>query len=288
MTVARIDLHTHTLHSDGTFSPTELVDLAVQEGLVAVAVTDHDTTIGLEETLDAGKARGIEIITGCEISTNLDGRSVHVLAHGFEPGAPRLEALLRQVRDARDERNAKMLERLVALGLPLTYEEVAAHATGPIVARPHFARAMVDRGYVPDPRAAFRRYLQDGGPAWVVADRTSPEAAVRTIRDAGGVATIAHPHQIGIGNRTVWEGILERLEGAGLVGLEVDHPGHRPEHRAFFGSLVEAFDLVRTGGSDFHGAVKPRIALGRGDGTIDVPYATWERLRERRREPITG
>ena len=281
----RIDLHTHTHHSDGTLSPTELVREAAAAELVAIAVTDHDTTSALEEAMAEGERRGLEVIAGCEISTSLDGTSVHVLGHGFAPDHPLLQDLLARVRAAREERNARMRDRLEELGCALAMDEVRAHATGAIVARPHFAKAMVERGYVADQAEAFDRYLKDGGPGHVVVARSAPEEAVATICAAGGVASLAHPKQIGLPDRAAWLAFLEPLKAAGLGGLEVDHPSHKASDRTYFQELAETLDLVRSGGSDFHGSVKPGRVIGRGDGTIRVGYEVWERLSARRCAP---
>ena len=278
----RIDLHTHSKHSDGTLAPTGLVELAAKEGLRAVALTDHDTVSGVEEALAVGARLGIEVIPGCEVSTSYQRRSVHVLAHGVPLADPAFDAFLETVRAARTERNRLMLERLAELGCPLEQEEVARHAEGRIVARPHFAQAMIDRGYVPDFRAAFDRYLRDGGPAYIVVDRTSPAEAVAAIRAAGGTATIAHPRQIDLEDDDAWDAFFGELVDAGLAGIEVYHPSHKRSHRTYFGALADRFGLVRTGGSDFHGSNKPRIRIGTGNGTIDVRYEAWQRLGERR------
>lgn len=277
----RIDLHCHSTFSDGSASPAELVALAGHAGLAALAVTDHDTTAGLDEARAAAASTDLEIIPGCEVSTNLDGRSVHVLGHGFREDDPGFQDLLTGVRDDREERNLKMLERLGELNMPLTLEDVVEHATGDIVARPHFARAMVKRGYVSDTRQAFTRYLRDGGPAHVVVGRPRPVDAVMAIRAAGGAASIAHPRQIALGDDDAWEAFFSELVDAGLAGIEVDHPSQDAEQRRYFGAWAKRFGLVWTGGSDFHGAAKAHIELGRGDGTIVVPYETWNQLRAR-------
>jgi predicted metal-dependent phosphoesterase TrpH len=141
---------------------------------------------------------------------------------------------------------------------------------------------MIDRGYVPDFRAAFDRYLKDGGPAYIVVDRTPPAEAVAAIRAAGGTATVAHPRQIDLEDDDAWDAFFGELVDAGLAGIEVHHPSHKRTHRAYFGALADRHGLVQTGGSDFHGSNKPRIRLGTGNGTIDVRYETWQRLRERR------
>ncbi len=275
----RIELHTHSTFSDGTATPAELVTLAGHAGLAALALTDHDTTDGLAEARQAAATTDLEIISGCEISTNLDGRSVHVLGHGFREDDPGLQGLLAQVRRDREERNRLMLARLAELGMPLDLEAVLAYATGDIVARPHFARAMVERGYVSDIRQAFTRYLRDGGPAHVVVGRPAPVDAVAAIRAAGGASSIAHPRQIALEDDAAWEAFFSELTEAGLTGIEIDHPSQNAEQRRYFGAWAKRFDLVWTGGSDFHGAAKPHIELGRGDGTVVIPYETWVQLR---------
>lgn len=281
----RIDLHTHSKHSDGTLTPGDLVELAASQGLRAVALTDHDTTSGVEEAMETGARVGIEVITGCEVSTSYQRRSVHVLAHGVALDDPGFDAFLEGVRATRVERNRQMLARLAELDCPLEPEEIECHAEGRIVARPHFAQAMIDRGYVPDFRAAFDRYLKDGGPAYVIVDRTPPAEAVAAIRAAGGTATVAHPRQIALETDAAWDAFFGELVDAGLAGVEVYHPSHKTNHRAYFGALADRFGLVRSGGSDFHGTNKPRIKIGTGNGTIDVRYETWQRLNERRTEP---
>ena len=280
----RVDLHTHSTHSDGSATPTELVALARRAGLAALAVTDHDTTSSLEEARSAAAGSDLEIIDGCEISTDFDGRSVHVLAYGFRQDDARLQDLLERVRADRRERNRRMLAKLGELGCELAPAEVERHATGEIVARPHFARAMVERGYVPDTRRAYRDYLRDDGPAYVVVARPRPHDAVAVIREAGGVAAVAHPRQIGLED-DAWRPFLAELVDAGLAGLEIEHPSQSTEQRTYFGALAREFDLVWTGGSDYHGAMKKGVEVGRGDGTIAVPYETWRRLSARRQPP---
>lgn len=277
----RIDLHAHTTHSDGTCLPEELVERAVTAGLTALAVTDHDTTSGLDAARTAARPHGLEILSGVEVSTQIPEGGVHVLGYGFDEASETFRAFLEHVRHERARRNEQILGRLEALGVPLTAEEVAAHATGSIVARPHFAHAMVARGYVESFREAFDRYLSDAGPAYVLADLPTPEEAIVAIRKGGGVAVLAHPRQISIEGQARYVELLQRLCAAGLGGLEVQHPSHKPHHRARFLKLAERFGLVPTGGSDFHGANKPYIQLGVGDGTIEVGYETWDRLQER-------
>lgn len=277
-----IDLHSHTEHSDGTLTPTALARLARDVGLSLLALTDHDTTAGLEEARAEGLRVGVELLAGCEISTRIDTGNVHVLGLGIDPGHGPFQRFLGSVREAREERNERMFKRLASLGVPVTREEVAVHVRGRILARPHFARAMVARGYVPDLRAAFAQYLKDGGPGYVEAASPHPSAAVRAIRDAGGVAVLAHPGQLKLGGRDGYERFLRELKGAGLVGVEVWHPSHDAEARVLFADLARTLDLLPSGGSDFHGDTKPHIRLGVGDGSISIGPEVWERLALRR------
>ncbi len=278
----RIDLHAHTEHSDGTHTATALVRLARDVGLSLLAVTDHDTTAGLAEAEAEGRALGVAVLPGCEISTRIPEGNVHVLGLGVDPGHLGLQRFLASVRAGRDARNERIYERLAALGVPVTPEEVAVHVRGRIVARPHFARALVARGYVPDLRAAFTQYLRDGGPAYVDAQVPPPAEAVKAIREAGGVAVVAHPGQIRLGLPDGMRAFLRELRAAGLAGLEVWHPSHDAQARVLFGALAAELDLLPSGGSDFHGDTKPHIRLGVGDGTIALEAEVWERLATRR------
>ncbi len=278
----RIDLHAHTVHSDGTMTPTELVEHAAEIGLIALAVTDHDTTTALGEARAAGQAVGVEVLNGCEVSCAIPSGIVHVLTYGFDETDEAFQALLVGVRESRNERNRRILAKLEALRVPLTLDDVCAQAFGRVVARPHFAAAMVKRGYVDDVREAFRLYLHDQGPAYSVAEMPPPEDAIRAAAGAGGISVIAHPRQLRLGSKGAYRRLFRRLKDVGLCGIEVDHPSHKPEHRTMFQALADELDLVASGGSDFHGTAKPHIRLGIGDGTIHVTYDTWTRLRARR------
>jgi predicted metal-dependent phosphoesterase TrpH len=277
----RIDLHAHTRYSDGSLSPTALVALAKESGLRALAVTDHDTLQGVEEALAAGRATGVEVLPGVEITARFPGRAMHVLAYGFDAKERGFAALLTEVRAGRAERNPRILARLCELGVPVTIEEVRAEAGGEVVGRPHIARALVRKGHAIDSKAAFAMWLKDGGPAFVAAESVEPHEVLAAVRGAGGVSVLAHPRQLKVGDAAAVEALLRDLASKGLGGVEVDHPSQNGEERALFRRLAEALGLVASGGSDFHGDAKPDIRLGVGNGTIDVPYATWEALRAR-------
>jgi len=280
--VKRIDLHAHTLHSDGTLTPRELVERARDQGLAALAVTDHDTTSGLAEARAAGAEFGVEIFDGCEITAHLPAGTAHILAYAFDEDDADFQALLARVRECRHERNHKILAKLADLHAPLEYEEVVALSHGTIVARPHIAQALVNRDYVADQREAFQRFLRDGGPAYARANAPPADEVIRTTTAAGGVTVLAHPRTLKLENRRGFEHVIGGLAKAGLAGLEVDHPSHDTNRRALFSDIAVALDLVPSAGSDFHGANKPYLELGVGDGTIEVHYDTWERLMARR------
>ncbi|MDF1699618.1 MAG: PHP domain-containing protein [Planctomycetota bacterium] len=276
-----IDLHAHTTHSDGSLTPTELVDLAAEVGLAALALTDHDTTGGLPEARAAAERHGIEVLAGCEITAGVPAGVAHVLAYAFDEEHDAFQGLLSEVRAGRDERNDRIHAKLEKLGVPVSEEDVRKHAVGCIVARPLFAMAMVDRGHVDTMRQAFDHYLRDRGPAYARAPVPSAEEAIGQVVAAGGVAVLAHPRSLKLGGEQAYREAFTRMRDAGLVGLEVDHPSQDAKLRRQFGALADELGLERSGGSDFHGAHKPGIALGTGNGTIAVTYATWARLLAR-------
>lgn len=258
----RIDLHTHSTVSDGTDSPRELVRAAAAAGLDVVALTDHDTWDGLDEAAAEADAVGIGFLPGAEVSCAWQEHSVHVIAYGGDRTHEALVAELARIRAGRTERVPRMLERLAALGMPLTEADVAAHAHDtPSIGRPHIADAMVAAGYVADRDEAFAGYLAEGGPAYV--DRYSPDvfSAVRLLRSAGAVPVVAHPW--GRGSRRVLPlDVLASLVEAGLAGWEVDHVDHTDEERLVLREHARELGVLATGSSDYHGTGKTRNPLG--------------------------
>ena len=281
MSESRIDLHAHTNHSDGTCTPTELVTLAADIGLRGLAVTDHDTLSAIPEARVAGARVGVEIYTGCEVTTQLPTGVVHVLVYGVSLDDETFDAFLESIRTARHNRNLAMLEKLETLGISLTLDEVGSFAHGRIVARPHFANALVARGIVANMREAFDRFLRDDGPAYVKVRAPAPVAAIRAAKAAGGASVIAHPRQMKLGSMATYRKTFEQWKGEGLTGIEVHHPSHDTNHRQQFAQMAKDLDLVASSGSDFHGSNKPYIKLGEGDGTIEVKHETWQQLRAR-------
>ncbi len=279
---AMIDLHAHTTYSDGTFTPRELVELAARIGLNAVAITDHDSVDGLAEGAAAGAELGVQVVPGVEINLEHDRLTVDLLGYflGGPPG-DRVGATLAELRGYRDVRNAQILERLRELGYPVEPDELAAIAgSGAAVGRPHIGEAMRRRGYVGSITEAFERFLRRGAPAWVDRRRLSLSAAARLVRRAGGLPVVAHPGIV----RTDEAG-LDRLVAAaarcGVSGLECYYPSHDEAMVRRCLALAATYDLVPTGGSDFHGQTKPGVVLGRADGDRPVPDSVLDELTAR-------
>ena len=248
-----IDMHTHSVRSDGTNTVTENVALAVERGLAGIAITDHDTTAGLEEAVGAAAGTDLRIVPGIEFSAEHDGASLHVLAYWIDPAEPDLVSELRRLTDTRFRRGELMVEKLRALGYDISFDRVHAIAGDELVARPHIAQAMVEAGVVPTEKEAFDRFISDGGPAYVPKHALAPIDALALIRGAGGVCVLAHP-AMWKGNDAVPDELIEEMAAGGMGGLEVDHPDHTPEQRAHYRALTERLDLVPTGASDCHGA----------------------------------
>jgi predicted metal-dependent phosphoesterase TrpH len=265
----RIDLHTHSNRSDGTFAPAEVVRLAAERDLQVVALTDHDTTDGLAEALATGLDVGVEVVPGVEFSAELDGASVHVLCYWMDPDDAELQLELRRLREDRFRRGELMVAKLRGLGLPIDFERVRAIARDATIVRPHIAQAMVEAGVVVTEKEAFERYIGDGRPAHVAKHALDPVDALGLVAGAGGVCVLAHPGMWG-DQSSVPDELIERMAAAGMRGLEVDHPDHTPELRDRYRAIAGRFGLVATGGSDCHGTRYDPVRLGT---SVCDPYA---------------
>lgn len=258
-----VDLHSHSTASDGSKSPAELVAAARDAGLAAIALTDHDTTAGVGEAVDAGARFGIRVVAGVELSATVDEREFHVLGLHIDR-ATTLEEALHTFRDTRVARAREIVARLNELGVSVTFDAVLGQAAGAAIGRPHIARVLIGEGWARDSRDAFDRYLGSGRPAYVPKHRLSVRDAFTLIHDAGGLAVLAHPGPEGRRE------LIERFVALGLDGIEVRHPGHSAEDVARLGALAGFFGLVSSGGSDWHGASEgPRVL-----GAMRVP-ASW-------------
>ncbi len=252
-----IDLHTHSTCSDGTDSPTELVAKARAAGLTTVAITDHDTTVGWDEATQAAVAQRIALVRGIEISCKQDGRSIHLLGYLTDPGHERLGAELARARASRATRLERMVERMAAGGIPVTYEQVLAQVPpGATAGRPHIADALVASGVLASRDEAFVEWLHDNSPYYVTYYALDPVHAVHLVRAAGGVPVVAHPFTRRRSRGRLSDQVVEQLAEAGLAGLEADHEDHDPQARRHARDLARALGLFVTGSSDYHGTGK--------------------------------
>jgi hypothetical protein len=271
-----IDLHSHTNESDGTCSPAELVEEAVRAGVTTLGITDHDTFSGYDRALAAAAAAGLELVCGIELSTKLQGHSVHLLGYFLASnGLAEFREWVLDQQASRRERNARLAERLRELGFDITLEEAEARGRG-MTGRPHFAQIMVEKGYVGGFREAFDEYLDESAKGYVY--RREPQFAegVEHIRKAGGIASLAHPIRV---NGDV-PALMPELRDAGLNAIEAYHSDHDAQVTELYLGLAEKYGMLVTGGSDYHGAVKPGVKLGSGyGGNLHVPEDLVERLR---------
>jgi predicted metal-dependent phosphoesterase TrpH len=256
-----VDLHTHSTISDGSFSPEEVVKKALKAGLSAMALTDHDNIGGVETALETGKEIGILVVPGVEISAQFERGTLHILGYFFDPSNPSLQKKLNSLQQARAERNPKIAKKLQGLGIDITYEEVAAIAGSTQVGRPHFARILMNKGIVQDFNEAFDRFLGKDKAAYVDKFRYTPQEAFEMIREAGGVAVVAHPYTLNLTDDELYATLKEWLS-LGLLGLEIFYPDHPKERIQRYAKLADTLGLLKTGGSDFHGNNKEGSTLG--------------------------
>jgi predicted metal-dependent phosphoesterase TrpH len=264
----RLELHAHTHFSDGTLSPAALVELAVERGLTALAITDHDSVEGVPSAMDAANGR-LEIVPGIEVSSTLEGHDLHVLGYFVDVGSETLARRLERFREERRERARAIMERLATLGAAVPAEEVFAAAGPGVVGRPHIAQALLRAGHVPSIEVAFQRFLGGRGSAFVPRPAFHSTEAVQVIREAGGVAVLAHP-------ALMPRRLVEPLVEAGLAGLEVWHPQHGTSAQRLWREVARDLGLIASGGSDFHG---PHRGAGLGD--MPVPARVLDDLRAR-------
>jgi hypothetical protein len=267
----RIDLHLHSTFSDGTRTPEELALLGKRRGLRVMSLTDHDTVSGIPRFLRGCRRYGLRGLAGVELSAEAP-YTMHILGYAFDPASKDLGTALEQLRRGRDQRNARILENLEKLGMPLAMEEVLREAGGEVLGRPHFAKVMVRRGYAKNTDEAFARYLERGKPGYANRDRLSPEACIRLISSAGGVAVLAHPVQTGLDDDAL-EVLLQKLRDQGLWGLESLYAMHTPEQQLRYLRMGDRVGLYPTGGSDFHGNNRAGRALGVSFEETSLPWA---------------
>lgn len=275
----RVDLHSHSTISDGSFSPEEVIRKAAEIGLAAIALTDHDNIGGVSAALEAGMSEGIMVIPGVEISAEFDRGTLHILGYFINPLDKTLQEKLTTLQKARAERNPKIARKLQELGIDITYEEVLKIASSTQVGRPHFAQILIQKGIVKDLNEAFERFLGKDKAAYVDKYRYPPEEALEMIQAAGGVAVLAHPFTLNLSDNDLVT-MIRKWVGLGLRGMEVFYPEHSEEIIDRYTRIADTFGLIKTGGSDFHGNNKEGSVLGdcgpRGCPTLEVV----EKLRQ--------
>jgi predicted metal-dependent phosphoesterase TrpH len=281
-----VDLHIHTSCSDGALAPAQVVDLAAAMGLSAIGIADHDTLAGNEEAVARGRAVGLPVVPGVEISTHTMGVTFHVLGYGMRRTTATVSDCFAFLDESRRTRNPRMIARLQGLGVPITLEEVTAEASGAVLGRPHFARVLLKKGIVKTMQEAFDRYLGRGKPGYADKERLSPRAACAVIREAGGLAVLAHPGTIEADHPGRLPDLLQEMCSLGLAGLEAYYSGHTSSQTRRYRKLAREHGLLVTGGSDFHAEAPegPRIGVGHGD--LRVPDACYETLMARLNHPV--
>jgi 3',5'-nucleoside bisphosphate phosphatase len=259
---ARIDLHAHTIYSDGTFTPAESVRLALERGLTVLSISDHDSTEGITEARGAAEGTGLEIVPGVEFSTVHDGQGVHVLCYWMDLEDRVFQAELRRLREDRWRRGQRMVQRLQELGYPISFERVQEIAEGNNIGRPHVAQALMEAGVIGTIEEAFTpELIKSGGRAYVEKHALEPLDALALIKRAGGLAVVAHPGlwREGLG---VTDAVIEAMAQAGLDGIEAAHPDHQAEQERRYRDMARRLGLVATGSSDCHGTRYDPVRLG--------------------------
>ena len=276
-----IDLHSHTTASDGTDAPGELVAKAAALKLDALAITDHDTFSGYEQALPAAKLADLELLCGIELSTRYLGKTIHLLGYFFNaPPTQEFQDWVVFLQQSRRDRNVKLAANLKTLGVDIELSEVEAVGRS-MTGRPHFAQVLMKKGYVATVQDAFKIYLGDDARAHVERDSVALTEAIRMVNGAGGLSVLAHPVRIGKKDNSQEEALVAELSDAGLRGIEVWHSDHRPADCERYARYAHTYGLAATGGSDYHGFVKPNIELGTGaGGNLRIPRSVLDDLRQ--------
>ena len=273
-----IDLHTHSTCSDGTLSPSEVVKLAKEKGLSAVALTDHDTIEGLHEAIETGKTIGIEVITGIEFSVAGD-TEMHLLGLDFDLDCPAITDILDEMIVQREKRNYIVIELLRKLGIHITIDEIHAESTSPVTGRSQIAKVMLKKGYVSSIKEAFDKYLAFGRPAFVERSTLTPEEAIEIIHKSSGKAFLAHLNQTDKSDEELYS-LLTHLKKCGLDGIEGYYTEYTEDMNIRYRKMAEDIGLLLSGGSDFHGTNKDGYEIGSGKGNLRIPYDLVTKIKE--------
>lgn len=281
-----IDLHTHTCKSDGSYTPTELVDYAIEKDLAAIAITDHDSIEGLDEALSHAKAlkeKGlptVEVVPGIEFSTKYGEQDVHVVGLFIAYDSPSFQEALENFVDSRTSRNKKMCQNLQGAGIDITYEKLRARYPDSVITRAHYASYLLEEGYVKSRHDAFSQYLGDHTKYFVPREKVTPVQAVELILHADGIPILAHPPLYHMGNDRL-DALTASLKAAGLMGIEAFYSTYTNQDIRDMRRLAVKYDLLLSGGSDFHGENKPGLDLGCGYGKLFVPEELLEKMQKK-------
>ena len=277
-----VDLHVHSNKSDGTFTPAELIRYAVTKSLRVMALTDHDTVDGLPEIKEeaARIENAPEIVDGVELSTDLEGRDIHIVGLFINTEDPALNRYLQKFKDARDLRNVKMCDSLAkGLNMDISYEKLKNTFPGAVITRAHYARYMLEHKYISSMNEAFERWIGDDKPYFIPREKVKPEDAVELIKKASGIPVLAHPVLYNFSLSRL-EKLISDLKEAGLLGMETRYSTYTSGETRQMMMLANKYGLLESGGSDFHGSNKKDIDLGTGRGSLSVPYEIFEKLKE--------
>ncbi|HEY5890577.1 MAG TPA: PHP domain-containing protein [Acidimicrobiia bacterium] len=278
-----VDLHSHSTFSDGSATPTELVENAARIGLSTLALTDHDTLEGIDEATRAAADFGVDLIPGTELSLQNKWGGMHLVVLWLGNTDGPLQGRLAELQEGRGSRNQSIVDELTRLGMPITLSEVEVVAGSGSVGRPHIAEVMVRHGYVPDIKTAFDLWIGNHAPAYAKRKALTPEEGIGLAIESGAVPVLAHPHTLGINRSYEMAEVLDELKSYGLVGLEAAYPTYRQHERDGYADLARRFGLIPSGGSDYHGTFKAGLELGIGYGDLVVLESVRDELLEARR-----
>lgn len=273
-----IDLHTHTLYSDGSMTPKELIDYAISKNLSTLAITDHDSIDGLNEAIEYAKDKDIELVPGVELATAFEGQDIHIVGLNIDYNAPDFAKYLQDFVDQREKRNRKMCQLLTEAGMPMDFDEMSARYEGSVITRAHFARYMLELGYTTYLKEAFERYVGDRCPYFVPRSKISAAEGVELIVKAKGIPVLAHP----LLYHMSWDRIqklTDTLLPAGLMAVEAIYTTNVGNDERKTREFAKKNGLLISGGSDYHGEAKPKTDLGTGFGSLYVPEEVWDNLK---------
>ena len=278
-----VDLHVHSNKSDGSLSPSDLVLEAKKKGLTAFALTDHDTVDGIDEAMAAAKGSGVTVIPGIELSTEYEGKDIHIVGLFIDKEQPAFRDKIQEFVDSRILRNQKMCQKLTEAGCPLTYEELVQEFPGSVITRAHYAQILLKKGYTKSLKEAFERYIGDRGPCFIPREKITPEDGVKLILSAKGIPVLAHPLLYGMGKDRL-QILVDLLKAVGLEAIEAVYCTYSPSEEAQMRELAKKNGLLISGGSDFHGTAKPGLEMGTGYGKLYVSGEILDALKKRKEE----